>query len=119
MAESIDGAKGAAEADAASDDRFNRLVASLGGTATASAVFGDPVEKGGVTIVPVARVRLRRRRRLRARPARKKKRDEGGEDQVGYGQGGGAQARRSATSRSRRRGAVQAHRRPRAAAGRR
>ena len=87
----LEEAKGAAEADAASDDRFNRLVRSLGGTATASAVFGDPVEKGGVTIVPVARVRFGVGGGFGRGPG-KKKRDEDAADQVGYGQGGGAQA---------------------------
>jgi len=91
MADPIDEAKSAAEADAASDDRFNKLVNSLGGTATASAVFGDPVEKGGVTIVPVARVRYGVGGGFGRGPG-KKKRDEAASDQVGYGQGGGVQA---------------------------
>ena len=91
MADSIDEVKKAAEADAGSDDRFNKLVNSLGGTATASAVFGDPVEKGGVTIVPVARVRFGVGGGFGRGPG-KKKRDEEAPDQVGYGQGGGVQA---------------------------
>jgi uncharacterized spore protein YtfJ len=89
----IDGAKAAAASDAASsDDRFNKLVSSLGGTATASAVFGDPVEKDGVTVVPVARVRYGVGGGFGRGGGRKKKREEGDEDQVGYGQGGGVQA---------------------------
>ena len=91
MADPVDAARGAAEADAGSDDRFNKLVNSLGGTATASAVFGDPVEKGGVTIVPVARVRFGVGGGFGRGPG-KKKRDEDAADQVGYGQGGGVQA---------------------------
>ena len=91
MADSIDEAKAAAQADVGSGDRFNKLVSSLGGTATASAVFGDPVEKGGVTIVPVARVRYGVGGGFGRGPG-KKKRDEEAADQVGYGQGGGVQA---------------------------
>jgi uncharacterized spore protein YtfJ len=92
MADPIEGPRGAAEADAASDDRFNRLVRSLGGTATASAVFGDPVEKDGVTIVPVARVRFGAGGGYGRGPGKKKRHEESAEDQVGYGQGGGVQA---------------------------
>jgi uncharacterized spore protein YtfJ len=57
MADPIDEAKRKAEEDAVvSGDTFNRLVESLGGTASASAVFGDPIEKDGVTVIPVAMV---------------------------------------------------------------
>ena len=35
---------------------LERLAEKLGGTATVSAVFGDPVECGGTTIIPVAKV---------------------------------------------------------------
>jgi uncharacterized spore protein YtfJ len=96
MADSIDEAKREAEADAAAaGDRFNRLVESLGATASASAVFGDPVEKDGVTIVPVARVRYGVGGGGGRGAGRKKKRD--GDDatapqEVGYGHGGGVQA---------------------------
>jgi len=93
MADPIEDAKREAEADAAaSDDRFNRLVESLGGTASASAVFGDPVEKDGVTIVPVARVRYGVGGGGGRGPGRKKKRDADDAEQVGYGHGGGVQA---------------------------
>ena len=92
MADPIEEARSAAESDAASDDRFNRLVHSLGGTATASAVFGDPVEKDGVTVVPVARVRYGVGGGFGRGGGRKKKREESDEEQVGYGQGGGVQA---------------------------
>jgi uncharacterized spore protein YtfJ len=88
----VDEAKRAAEADAGSDDRFNRLVESLGGTATASSVFGDPVEKDGVTIVPVARVRYGVGGGFGRGGGRRRRHDEGEPDQVGYGHGGGVQA---------------------------
>jgi uncharacterized spore protein YtfJ len=39
-------------------DRFiDRLVERLGGAASTSAVFGAPVDRDGVTVIPVARVR--------------------------------------------------------------
>jgi uncharacterized spore protein YtfJ len=87
----IDEVKGAAAAEA-SGERFGKLVESLGGTAKASAVFGDPVEKDGVTIVPVARVRYGVGGGFGRGPGRKRKHDEAEPDQVGYGQGGGVQA---------------------------
>jgi uncharacterized spore protein YtfJ len=34
-----------------------RIAERLGGAASASAVFGAPVERGGITVIPVARVR--------------------------------------------------------------
>lgn len=47
--------------DTAEDGMVQRLVERLadrfGGVANASAVFGDPVERNGVTIIPVAKVR--------------------------------------------------------------
>ena len=94
MADPIEEAKSEAAADAAaSGDRFNRLVESLGGTASASAVFGDPVERDGVTIVPVARVRYGVGGGGGRGGGRKKKRDaDGAEQEVGYGHGGGVQA---------------------------
>ncbi len=72
------------------DDRLSKLVEALGGTASAQAVFGTPVEKDGVTIVPVATVRYGAGGGGR-RPGRDKH-DAGGADQVGYGHGGGVQA---------------------------
>ncbi|HYN69869.1 MAG TPA: sporulation protein [Candidatus Eisenbacteria bacterium] len=36
---------------------LERLVSQVGGHARAEAVFGDPVERDGVTVIPVARVR--------------------------------------------------------------
>jgi len=92
MADPIEEAKLDAEA-AAAGDKFSKLVESLGGTATASAVFGDPVEKDGVTIVPVARVRYGAGGGGGRGSGRKKKRGEADREQdVGYGQGGGVQA---------------------------
>jgi uncharacterized spore protein YtfJ len=90
MTDPMDEAKHEAEA-AAAGDRFSRLVESLGGTASAQAVFGAAVEKDGVTIVPVARVRFGVGGGGGRGPGRKK-RGDGGPEQVGYGQGGGVQA---------------------------
>ena len=90
MADPMDEAKREAEAGAA-DDRFSKLVESLGGTASAQAVFGAAVEKDGVTIVPVARVRYGVGGGGGRGPGRKKH-GGGDPDQVGYGQGGGVQA---------------------------
>ncbi len=42
---------------AAADDRLMKLAEAIGGSASAKAVFGDPVERDGVTVIPVARVR--------------------------------------------------------------
>jgi uncharacterized spore protein YtfJ len=94
MANPIEDAKSEAEADvAASGERFDRLVESLGGSASASAVFGDPVERDGVTVVPVARVRYGVGGGGGRGAGRRKKRDTGSaEQEVGYGHGGGVQA---------------------------
>jgi hypothetical protein len=95
MGDPIEDAKSEAEADVgAAPDRFTRLVESLGGTASASAVFGDPVEKDGVTVVPVARVRYGVGGGGGRGAGRKKKRDAGDSaaEEVGYGHGGGVQA---------------------------
>lgn len=91
MADPMDEAKREAEAGVA-DDRFSKLVAALGGTASAQAVFGAAVEKDGVTVVPVARVRFGVGGGGGRGPGRKKKSGSGDPDQVGYGQGGGVQA---------------------------
>lgn len=42
---------------AASDDRLQALAAKVGADAGARAVFGKPVEREGITVIPVARVR--------------------------------------------------------------
>jgi uncharacterized spore protein YtfJ len=39
------------------DDLAARLAKRIGGSVRASAVFGKPVERGGVTVIPVARAR--------------------------------------------------------------
>jgi len=91
MTDPMDEAKREAEAGVA-DDRFSKLVESLGGTASAQAVFGAAVEKDGVTIVPVARVRYGVGGGGGRGPGRKKKRDASDREQVGYGHGGGVQA---------------------------
>ena len=51
-----DQARHAAEQDHGSQV-LERLVAEVGGRARVQAVFGDPVERDGVTVIPVARVR--------------------------------------------------------------
>jgi uncharacterized spore protein YtfJ len=49
------------DAEAAASSRLDalaeRLAERVGGVANAGAVFGDPVERGGVTVIPVAKVR--------------------------------------------------------------
>ena len=94
MADPIEEAKREAEADvAASADRFDRFVERLGGSVSASAVFGDPVERDGVTVVPVARVRYGVGGGGGRGAGRRKKRDgDGAVQDVGYGHGGGVQA---------------------------
>ncbi len=87
MADATEEAKREAQAGAA-DDKFSKLVEALGGTASAQTVFGAPVERDGVTVVPVARVRYGVGG---ARGLGRKKHDVGGGDHVGYGQGGGVQ----------------------------
>jgi len=91
MADPMEEAKHEAEADVA-DERLNKFMKTLGGTASAKAVFGEPVEKDGVTIVPVARVRYGGGGGGGRGAGRKKKTDAGDADQVGYGHGGGVQA---------------------------
>jgi len=90
MADPMDEAKKAAEA-AAADDRLGKLAQALGGTASAQAVFGAPVERDGVTVVPVARVRYGVGGGG-GRGQGRRRRSAGDAEQVGYGQGGGLQA---------------------------
>lgn len=45
------------EARLPGQDLAQRLIERLGGVANAEAVFGHPVEREGVTVIPVARVR--------------------------------------------------------------
>ena len=91
MADPLEEAKQEVEAGT-TGDRFSKLVESLGGTASASAVFGTPVEKDGVTIVPVDRVRYGVGGGGGRGAGRRKKRDAAAADEVGYGHGGGVQA---------------------------
>ena len=39
------------------DEFIERMAERLGGKATVTAVFGEPIERNGVTVIPVARVR--------------------------------------------------------------
>ena len=56
MADNLEDAEKEARADAA-ENGLTRLAERLGAKAAASAVFGTPVERDGVTVIPVARVR--------------------------------------------------------------
>ena len=56
MTDTLDEAKAQASADAFGDG-ISRLAERLGASASASSVFGEPVERDGVTVIPVARVR--------------------------------------------------------------
>ena len=56
MADDLEDAQKEARADAA-ENGLTRLAERLGAKAAASAVFGTPVERDGVTVIPVARVR--------------------------------------------------------------
>lgn len=56
MATAEEQAQRAAEGDVGSR-LLDRLVGQVGGKAGAKAAFGDPVERGDVTVIPVARVR--------------------------------------------------------------
>jgi uncharacterized spore protein YtfJ len=42
----------------AGDELVERLANRIGGSMRASAAFGKPVERGGVTVIPVARARF-------------------------------------------------------------
>ena len=65
------------------NDWLAGMAERLGTSAGASAVFGSPVERGGVTVIPVARVRWG------VGGGRGRNRKQEGE---GYGGGGGVQA---------------------------
>lgn len=81
MADTLEDAKSKARADGSGG--IVRLAEKLGGSAGADAVFGTPVERAGVTVIPVARVRWG----VGGGSGRRK--DEDGE---GFGGGGGVQA---------------------------
>jgi uncharacterized spore protein YtfJ len=91
MADPMEEAKREAEADAAGD-RLDTFMQTLGGTASARAVFGEPVERDGVTIVPVARVRYGGGGGGGRGPGRKKQGASGDAEQTGFGRGGGVLA---------------------------
>ncbi len=83
MADTLEDAEKEARADAA-ENALSRLAERLGAKAAASAVFGTPVERDGVTVIPVARVRWGFGGG--GGSGRKEK------DQDGWGGGGGVQA---------------------------
>jgi len=83
MADTLEDAENEARADAA-ENGLSRLAERLGAKAAASAVFGTPVERDGVTVIPVARVRWGFGGG--GGSGRKEK------DQDGWGGGGGVQA---------------------------
>jgi uncharacterized spore protein YtfJ len=56
MADTLEDAEKQAREDAA-ENGLTRLAERLGANAAASAVFGAPVERDGVTVIPIARVR--------------------------------------------------------------
>lgn len=56
LAEALEAARRAAEAKPA-DTFIERLVERIGAKASVSAVFGKPIERDDLTIIPVARVR--------------------------------------------------------------
>lgn len=82
MAETLDEAKAEAQSDAFGDS-IGRLAERLGASAKAATVFGDPVERDGVTVIPVARVRWG----VGGGSGRRR-----GEQNEGTGGGGGVQA---------------------------
>lgn len=51
----LDDAVSEARESVEASDLVARLADSVGGTARAEAVFGDPVERGALTVIPVAR----------------------------------------------------------------
>ena len=57
MGSDFDGAERDARSAAEGSGLVERIAGLLGVRASASAVFGDPVERAGVTVIPVARVR--------------------------------------------------------------
>ena len=83
MADTLEDAEKEARADAA-ENALSRLAERLGAKAAANAVFGTPVERDGVTVIPVARVRWGFGGG--GGSGRKEK------DQDGWGGGGGVQA---------------------------
>jgi uncharacterized spore protein YtfJ len=104
MADTLDEAKAQASSGPFGDG-FSRLAERLRASASASSVFGEPVERDGVTVIPVARVRWgvgggsgrgtgrgRGRGRGKAGAAEATELNEQGEQNEGTGGGGGVQA---------------------------
>jgi uncharacterized spore protein YtfJ len=56
MATAEEQAQRAAEGDLSSR-LLERLVSQVGGHARVQAIFGDPVERAGITVIPIGRVR--------------------------------------------------------------
>jgi len=50
-------ARHAGEATGPAENLVERLAEKIGGKAGVQAVFGDPIERDGITVIPVARVR--------------------------------------------------------------
>lgn len=65
------------------DDLLQRVAEAVGGKAKASTVFGEPVERAGVTVIPVAKARFGFGGGGGVAPLR-------GEEGAGGGGGGGA-----------------------------
>jgi len=108
MADTLEEAKEQAAADPFGNG-FSRLAERLGASASASSVFGEPVERDGVTVIPVARVRWgvgggsgrgtgpgrgrgRGRKRAKADESELGELSEQKEQNEGTGGGGGVQA---------------------------
>jgi uncharacterized spore protein YtfJ len=71
-----------------SADRFIATMAEkLGAVARAATVFGDPVERGGITVIPVAKARWG----FGGGGGQRKVEGSGGKQEDGAGGGGGAQ----------------------------
>jgi uncharacterized spore protein YtfJ len=87
MADTVEDAETEARADA-KENGLTRLAQSLGANAAANAVFGTPVEREGVTVIPVARVRWGFGGGGGRGPGGKRR----PEIQDGWGGGGGVQA---------------------------
>ena len=79
---------------AAADERLSKLAERVGASVSAKAVFGEPVERDGVTVIPVARVRYGFGAGSGRGGNRRRGREAGGdgEEQYGTGGGGGVQA---------------------------
>lgn len=76
------------------DERLARLAEAIGGHVSAQALFGEPVERDGVTVIPVARLRygFGAGSGTGGKRRRGHKDDGSGDDQYGAGGGGGVQA---------------------------